>query len=167
MPLLILSKGWSLIQLGSARPSAAGPYCTSGINKVGSGCVKALMFLQKNSYSLTHQEVSTSIRQLDRYLLTVQLGVYTFRSLAVKEWQRFSWWGSDVSGTVYACTVYSPLPSFLWPYFCAPRFHQYSWWKFIESYLGIKGFDNGDVDDNSQFQLLDFLKTPKASTFNS
>ena len=75
MPLLILSKGWSLIQLGSARPSAAGPYCTSGINKVGSGCVKALMFLQKNSYSLTHQEVSTSIRQFDGYLLTVQCPV--------------------------------------------------------------------------------------------
>ena len=55
--------------------------CTSGINKVGSGCVKALMFLQNNSYSLTNapilpgHEVTPSIRQFDRYLLTVQCPV--------------------------------------------------------------------------------------------
>ena len=80
MPLLV-SNGWSLIQLGSAGPLAAGPYCTSGINKVGSGCVKALMFLQNNSFSLTNapilpgHEVTPSIRQFDRYLLTVQCPV--------------------------------------------------------------------------------------------
>ena len=44
------------------------------------------------------------------WLPSVQLGVYTYRSLAVKERRRFSWWSADISGTVYACTVYISPP---------------------------------------------------------